>query len=83
MAKKLTGIVVSTKMKNVAVVEVAKTYIHPKYKKQIKKTKRLKARIIKEVHVGDKVIIRATRPTSKETAWEIIPDKIKDKNDTA
>ncbi len=46
MSKIITGIVVSAKMKNAAVIEVGRTVINSKYHKQMKRTTKLKAKII-------------------------------------
>jgi len=73
MARRLTGVVVSDKMKKTAVVEVTHWRTHPKYLKQYKITRRFKAHDERnEYHVGDKVIIEETRPLSKEKRWRII-----------
>lgn len=83
MSKIITGIVVSAKMKNAAVIEVGRTVINSKYHKQMKRTTRLKAKIIREVKEGDKVLIREIKPVSKDIAWEIVTDNVKDKHGTA
>jgi small subunit ribosomal protein S17 len=69
----LKGIVTSDKMTKTIVVAVTRLIKHPKYKKYYKVTKRYKAHDEKgEYHAGDKVIIRETRPTSKEKRWRVI-----------
>lgn len=85
MARTLTGIVVSTKTKNVAVVEIESRRTHPKYHKHLKKTRRLKARTTKEVEVkvGDKVTICEIRPMSRQTTWGITPRGTEEKYGTA
>lgn len=68
----LKGIIVSDKMQKTVVVSVTRLKKHPKYKKYYKVTKRFKAHDEKgEYHVGDKVIIRETRPLSKEKKWKV------------
>lgn len=71
--KEFTGVVVSDKMTDSAVVAVSRFVKHPKYKKYIKKTSRFivhnPANRAKE---GDKVTIRATRPLSKTKHFEIV-----------
>ena len=71
--KEFTGVVVSDKMQNSAVVAVSRYVKHPKYKKYMKKTSRFivhnEGNKAKE---GDKVVIRATRPLSKTKHFEIV-----------
>lgn len=67
------GVVVSDKMAKTRVVEVAVTKRHPKYLKQYVAHSRFKAHDEKnEYKTGDKVVIRATRPLSKEKRWIIV-----------
>jgi small subunit ribosomal protein S17 len=69
----ITGTVVSDKMTKTVVVEVSHLKMHPKYKKQYKVSVRYKAHDEKgEYHVGDRVVIRETRPMSKEKRWIVI-----------
>jgi small subunit ribosomal protein S17 len=71
--KELIGKVVSDKMKKTVVVEVARVKVHPLYKKRVWVHKRYKAHDEKEeCRVGDTVIIRETRPLSKEKRWQVI-----------
>lgn len=71
--KTLSGIVVSDKMKDTAVVAVERFVKHPKYGKFIKRVKRYKAHDKDNTHrVGEKVSIESTRPISKDKAFIII-----------
>ena len=72
MPKIITGEVVSTKMKNVVVVEIERSKVHPKYHKRIKRTKRVKAQSSEPVKVGDKVSIQEIAPISNETNWKVL-----------
>ncbi len=73
MKKTLKGKVVSDKMQKTAVVEVARFFMHPKYKKYIKRSKKYKAHDEnKEYKLGDNVIIEETRPISKDKHFKII-----------
>jgi len=64
--KTLRGTVVGTAMKDTAKVAVARYVKHPKYKKFIKQVKKyLVHNPGNTVSVGDKVVIRETRPISK------------------
>ena len=69
----LKGIVVSDKMQKTVVVSVTRLKKHPKYKKYYKVTNRFKAHDEKgEYHIGDKVVIRETRPLSKSKRWIVV-----------
>ncbi|MEK9170379.1 MAG: 30S ribosomal protein S17 [Patescibacteria group bacterium] len=71
--RKLTGVVVSDKMKKTVVVAVSYEKKHSKYKKYFRVTKRMKAHDENgEYHTGDNVIIQETRPISKEKRWRVI-----------
>jgi small subunit ribosomal protein S17 len=63
--KTFTGIVVSDKMINTIVVSMDYTSRHPKYKKIVKKNKKIYSENNLKVTVGDIVKVRETRPLSK------------------
>lgn len=72
-AKVLSGVVVSTKMKDTAVVAVTRYVKHAKYKKYLKRVKKYLAHDQgNERQVGDKVMIKETRPLSKRKHFEVI-----------
>ncbi|MBI2617377.1 30S ribosomal protein S17 [Candidatus Gottesmanbacteria bacterium] len=74
--KTRTGKVVSTKMKNTVVVEVAQQRLHPLYKKFVKRTKRYKVDYPgSSFKVGDTVQIAEIRPLSKEKHYKVIEKK--------
>ena len=71
--KTLSGVVVSDKMTDTAVVAVERYVKHPKYGKFIKRLKRYKAHDKDNEHkVGEKVKIEQTRPISKDKTFRII-----------
>lgn len=71
--KILKGLVVSDKMQKTAVVEILRLKKHPKYKKYYKVSKRFKAHDEEnQYHVGDKVLIKETKPMSRDKRWIII-----------
>lgn len=71
--KRFSGVVVSDKMDKTALVLVTRFVKHPKYKKFIKISKKLKAHDEENKYKeGDKVIIEETRPISKDKAFKII-----------
>lgn len=73
MQKKLKGTIISVKMNKTVVVEVVRQRPHPLYRKIMTKRKKYKASVSSfSVKVGDKVIIGATKPISKETHFKII-----------
>lgn len=72
LRRKMEGVVVSDKMQKTVVVAVTRTKKHPKYKKYYKVTTRFKAHDeAGQYHVGDKVVIRETRPISKDKRWTV------------
>jgi small subunit ribosomal protein S17 len=73
MAKKLTGTVVSNKMKDTIVVEVSSYEKHPKYDKFIKSSKKFKAHDAGNTkNIGEKVEIIETAPISKDKHFKIV-----------
>lgn len=70
--KMLRGTVVGVAMKDTAKVAVARYVKHPKYKKFIKKVKQYLVHDPENTSaVGDKVVIRETRPISKRKSFVI------------
>ena len=71
--KRLTGQIVSDKMKKTVVVEVILTRIHSKYHKTYQIGRRFKAHDEAGVYkVGDTVVIEETRPLSREKRWKVV-----------
>ena len=71
--KTLTGTVVSTKMKDTAVVLVERYVKHPKYGKYLRIQKRYKVHDAGNAcTVGQKVTIEETRPISKDKHFKVI-----------
>ncbi|MGC8972121.1 MAG: 30S ribosomal protein S17 [bacterium] len=69
----LLGVVVSNKMDKTVVVAVERRFHHPLYKKAIKKVKKYKAHDEEnKCQIGDIVLIRETRPLSKEKRWRVV-----------
>lgn len=70
---KLEGVVVGDKMQKTRVVAVYRLKKHPKYLKYYKVTSKFKAHDENnEYRVGDRVIMEASRPLSKEKRWRIV-----------
>ncbi|MCH7529634.1 30S ribosomal protein S17 [Patescibacteria group bacterium] len=71
--KRLSGIVVSNKMKDTVVVAVVRYVKHPTYKKYIKRVKKYKAHDAGNTfNIGDKVRIEETKPISKDKSFRIL-----------
>ena len=71
--KKLSGIVVSNKMKDTIVVAVSSYKKHPKYAKFVKSRKKFKAHDAGNTkQIGDKVTIQETRPISKDKHFTLV-----------
>ena len=69
----IKGIVVSDKMDKTRIVKVSRQKKHEKYRKYFRVTKKFKAHDEKnEYKVGDNVLIKETRPMSKEKKWKIV-----------
>ncbi len=73
MAKIFEGIIVSDKMKNTVAVKVERTFLHPVYKKVVKRHKKYLADSGKfKLTVGDKVKIKETRPISARKHFIVV-----------
>ncbi len=71
--KRISGVVVSTKMKDTAVVLVQSYEKHPKYQKYIKRSKKYKVHDLgNSVKDGDKVEFVQTKPISKTKKFKIV-----------
>ena len=71
--KTLNGVVVSDKMKDTVVVKVQRFVKHPKYQKFQKLAKRYKAHDEgNKCKIGDEVMIRETRPISKDKRFMVV-----------
>lgn len=71
--KVFVGTVVSNKMDKTIVVAIETKYLHPLYKKYVKKTKKVKAHDAEnQLEIGDTVRIKETRPISKEKCWKVV-----------
>ncbi len=65
-----SGKVVSDKMDKTIVVRVERQFMHPLYKKTVRKHKRFKAHDENnEANIGDTVQIIECRPLSKDKKW--------------
>jgi len=66
------GVVTSAKMNKTVVVAVRSTFLHPVYKRVVRKTKKFKAHDEKgECKVGDMIRIVQTRPLSTTKRWRL------------
>lgn len=71
--KRLTGVIVSDKMKDTAVVLVSRYVKHAKYGKFMNLRKRYKADDKGNAHkMGETVTIEETRPISKDKNFRIV-----------
>ena len=70
--KTFKGKVVSNKMQKTVVVAVDLPKKHPIYGKNIKNTRRFKARDDVGLAVGDEVIIEEYRPYSKNVSFRVV-----------
>ena len=67
------GTVVSDKMDKTVVILIEDRIVHPRYKKIIKKSIKLKAHDEKnECGIGDRVKVMETRPLSRDKRWRLV-----------
>ncbi len=70
--KTLEGVVIGNKMNKTVVVEISRLIKHPVVKKYLTVKKKYKVHDGKsECDLGDKVLIRETKPISKEKCWVV------------
>ena len=72
LRKSQTGVVISDKMDKTVVVQVDRLVKHSTYKKYVRR--RAKYTVHDETNackVGDRVVIRETRPLSKTKRWRV------------
>ncbi|GAB3117851.1 30S ribosomal protein S17 [Novispirillum itersonii] len=71
----LQGVVVSDAMDKTIVVKVERRFMHPLYKKFIKRSKKYAAHDeANQAKIGDVVRIRECRPLSRRKSWELVTD---------
>ncbi|HEY4099924.1 MAG TPA: 30S ribosomal protein S17 [Gemmatimonadales bacterium] len=70
--KTRTGLVVSDKMQKTVTVQLSRRLAHPKYGKQVTRTKKVKARNDHDAKAGDTVRIMETRPLAKTVHWRTV-----------
>ena len=76
----MEGVVVSNKMNKTAVVRVDRTFIHPLFKKTVRRSKKYHAHDETNAYaVGDMVWIEECRPLSKLKCWEVVRGEKKQK----
>lgn len=73
LKKTLEGIVISNRMDKSVVVRVERQVRHPLYLKTIRKSSKFMAHDEEnKCRVGDRVVIRETRPLSKRKCWRVV-----------
>jgi small subunit ribosomal protein S17 len=71
----LQGVVVSDAADKTITVKVERRFMHPLYKKFIRRSKKYAAHDeTNQAKVGDIVRIRECRPISKSKTWELVAD---------
>jgi small subunit ribosomal protein S17 len=71
--KSIVGRVVSDTMNKTVAVSVERIFLHPMYKKMIKRTSKIYAHDeARQAHVGDLVKVMSTRPLSKMKRWRLV-----------
>lgn len=59
-------------MQKTVVVEVGRLKAHPIYKKHVKRSARFKAHAEESIEEGKTVIIKSTKPVSKDKKWRVV-----------
>jgi small subunit ribosomal protein S17 len=67
--RRMVGVVTSDKMQKTVVVEIARTFSHPLYKKVVHSRRRVMAHDELGCKLGDRVRIVESRPYSRHTRW--------------
>lgn len=70
--RELKGVVVSNSMTDTVRVRVDTAQTHPVYRKVVNKKKIFFAHTKEELNVGDKVVIRESKPFSKNVRWIVV-----------
>ncbi len=72
LQKTQTGVVISDKMDKTVLVQVDRLVRHPMYKKYVRRRAKYAAHDeTNSCKVGDRVLIRETRPFSKTKRWRV------------
>ena len=70
LRKTRVGVVISDKAEKTIVVEVVRRVPHPRFRKIVKKTKKLHVHDENgDAAVGDRVLVEETKPISKTKCW--------------
>ncbi|MGH9857178.1 MAG: 30S ribosomal protein S17 [Acidobacteriota bacterium] len=73
LRKELEGTVISNRMEKSVVVRVDRQVRHPLYQKIIQRSSKFMAHDEEnKCRVGDRVLIRETRPISKNKCWRVV-----------
>jgi len=73
LRKTLEGVVVSNRMEKSVVVRVDRQVRHQLYQKTVRKSSKFMAHDEEnKCRVGDRVVIRETRPISKNKCWRVV-----------
>ena len=78
--KIFTGKVISKKMEKTATVVVERVFVHPVYKKRVRRVKKYHVHDIFDTKVGQKVSFVGCKPYSKTKKWKIISADDTDSN---
>jgi len=69
--RRIIGVVTSNKMTKTVVVEIARKFRHPLYRKVVHTSKRVKAHDEIGCQIGDEVQIVEARPLSRDKRWVV------------
>lgn len=69
--RRIVGVVTSNKMTKTVVVEITRVFRHPRYRKVVHSSKRVKAHDEIGCQIGDEVQIVESRPLSRDKRWVV------------
>ena len=72
--RRMVGVVTSDKMQKTVIVEIARTFRHPLYKKVVHARRRVMAHDELGCQLGDQVQIVESRPISRHKHWVVEDD---------
>ena len=76
MSQTFTGTVISLKNLQTATVEIVSTHLHPKYHVPYKHKKEIRTHYENiQLQLGDRVVIKSSRPHSKTKRFEVVEKK--------
>lgn len=77
--REIEAVVTSNSMQKTVKVRVDTVEAHPVYKKRVKRRKVYFAHTEEDLNIGDRVVIRESRPISKNVKWVVVNKIVEEK----